>query len=125
MTPRRHATSTAPRHARSRCASAITVDAARVTESFPQREETCMESTTLEEQRQHIGRWLATAAVVALVVAGCSPKLEEGDVLEKNGDTFTIRLTKKIDEPIDKVWQGFQTPDRLEKYSEQYQQTKL
>jgi len=84
-----------------------------------------MESTTLEEPRQHIGRWLATAAVVALVVAGCSPKLEEGDVLEKNGDTFTIRLTKKIDEPIDKVWQGFQTPDRLEKYSEQYQQTKL
>ncbi len=84
-----------------------------------------MESTTLEEPRQHIGRWLATAAVVALVVAGCSPKLEEGDVLEKNGDTFTIRLTKKIDEPIDKVWQGFQTPERLEKYSEQYQQTKL
>ena len=84
-----------------------------------------MESTTLEEPRQHIGRWLATAAIVALVVAGCSPKLEEGDVLEKNGDTFTIRLTKKIDEPIDKVWQGFQTPDRLEKYSEQYQQTKL
>jgi len=84
-----------------------------------------MESTTLEEPRQRIGRWLATAAVVALVVAGCSPKLEEGDVLEKNGDTFTIRLTKKIEEPIDKVWQGFQTPERLEKYSEQYQQTKL
>jgi len=84
-----------------------------------------MESTTLEGTGRRIGRWLATAAVVALVVAGCSPKLEEGDVLEKNGDTFTIRLTKKIDEPIDKVWQGFQTPERLEKYSEQYQQTKL
>jgi len=67
----------------------------------------------------------AALGVVALVVAGCSPKLEEGDVLEKNGDTFTIRLTKKIDQPIDKVWQGFQTPERLEKYSEQYQQTKL
>jgi ligand-binding SRPBCC domain-containing protein len=84
-----------------------------------------MESMTLERTGRRIGRWLATAAVVALVVAGCSPKLEEGDVLEKNGDTFTIRLTKKIDEPIDKVWQGFQTPERLEKYSEQYQQTKL
>jgi len=84
-----------------------------------------MESTTLEGTGRRIGRWLATAAVVALVVAGCSPKLEEGDVLEKNGDTFTIRLTKKIEEPIDKVWQGFQTPERLEKYSEQYQQTKL
>ncbi len=84
-----------------------------------------MESTTLERTGRCIGRWLATAAVVALVVAGCSPKLEEGDVLEKNGDTFTIRLTKKIEEPIDKVWQGFQTPERLEKYSEQYQQTKL
>ncbi len=84
-----------------------------------------MESTTLEGTGRRIGRWLATAAVVALVVAGCSPKLEEGDVLEKNGDTFTIRLTKKVDEPIDKVWQGFQTPERLEKYSEQYQQTKL
>jgi len=84
-----------------------------------------MESTTLEGTGRCIGRWLATAAVVALVVAGCSPKLEEGDVLEKNGDTFTIRLTKKIEEPIDKVWQGFQTPERLEKYSEQYQQTKL
>ena len=67
----------------------------------------------------------AALGVLVLVVAGCSPKLEEGDVLEKNGDTFTIRLTKKIDQPIDKVWQGFQTPERLEKYSEQYQQTKL
>src|SRR6185369_2920749 len=84
-----------------------------------------MAYTTGERAPLRIGRWLATAAIVAIVVAGCSPKLEEGDVLEKNGDTFTIRLTKKIDEPIDKVWQGFQTPDRLEKYSEQYQQTKL
>jgi uncharacterized protein YndB with AHSA1/START domain len=72
-----------------------------------------------------MGRLLAATGVVALLVAGCSPKLEEGDLLEKNGDTFTIRLTKKIDQPIDKVWQGFQTPERLEKYSEQYQQTKL
>src|SRR2546425_11458414 len=68
---------------------------------------------------------LATVGILAVLALACSPKLEEGDVLEKNGDTFTIRLTKKIDEPIDKVWQGFQTPDRLEKYSEQYQQTKL
>src|SRR5689334_14661486 len=84
-----------------------------------------MAYTTRERAPLRIGRWLATTAIVAIVVAGCSPKLEEGDVLEKNGDTFTIRLTKKIDQPIDKVWQGFQTPDRLEKYSEQYQQTKL
>jgi len=84
-----------------------------------------MAYTTGERAPLRIGRWLATAAIVAIVVAGCSPKLEEGDVLEKNGDTFTIRLTKKIDQPIDKVWQGFQTPDRLEKYSEHYQQTKL
>jgi ligand-binding SRPBCC domain-containing protein len=83
-----------------------------------------MEST-LGSAGRRIGRLLAAAGVVALVVAACSPKLEEGDVLEKNGDTFTIRLTKKVDEPIDKVWQGFQTPERLEKYSEQYQQTKL
>ena len=68
---------------------------------------------------------LAIAGVIALCVAGCSPKLEEGEMLEKQGDTFTIRLTKKIDEPIDKVWEGFRTPERLEKYSEQYQQTKL
>jgi uncharacterized protein YndB with AHSA1/START domain len=59
------------------------------------------------------------------LVAGCSPKLEEGEVLEKNGDTFTIRLSKTIDEPIDRVWEGFQRPEQLEKYSEQYQQTKL
>lgn len=70
------------------------------------------------------------AACVALItatalVAGCSPKLEEGEVLEKNGDTFTIRLSKTIDEPIDRVWEGFQRPEQLEKYSEQYQQTKL
>ena len=69
--------------------------------------------------------WLVAAGVLAVVVAGCSPKLEEGEVLEKKGDTFTIRLTKTIDEPIDKVWQGFQQPESLEKYSEQYQQSKL
>ena len=68
---------------------------------------------------------LAMVAVLGVVALACSPKLEEGEVLEKNGDTFTIRLTKKIDEPLDKVWQAFQTPERLEKYSEQYQQTKL
>jgi hypothetical protein len=68
---------------------------------------------------------LATAGVLAVLALACSPKLEEGEVLEKNGDTFTIRLTKKIDEPIDKVWRSFQQPERLEKYSEQYQQTKL
>jgi hypothetical protein len=71
------------------------------------------------------GRLLSVFGILALVIAGCSPKLEEGDVLEKNGDTFTIRLTKQLDQPIDKVWQGFQAPERLEKYSEQYQQTKL
>jgi uncharacterized protein YndB with AHSA1/START domain len=84
-----------------------------------------MDRTTLERAVGCMGRLLAATSVVALLVAGCSPKLEEGDLLEKNGDTFTIRLTKKIDQPIDKVWQGFQTPERLEKYSEQYQQTKL
>lgn len=72
-----------------------------------------------------VTRLAVTLGVLALVIGGCSPKLEEGDLLEKNGDTFTIRLTKQIDQPIDKVWQGFQTPERLEKYSEQYQQTKL
>jgi uncharacterized protein YndB with AHSA1/START domain len=70
-------------------------------------------------------RWLAVLGVLALTVAACSPKLEEGEVLEKNGDTFTIRLTKKLDHPIDKVWQAFQQPQDLEKFSEQYQQTKL
>ena len=70
-------------------------------------------------------RWLAVLGVLALTVAACSPKLEEGEVLEKNGDTFTIRLTKKLDHPIDKVWTAFQSPEELEKYSEQYQQTKL
>lgn len=69
--------------------------------------------------------WLVAASVLAVLVAGCSPKLEEGEVLEKTGDTFTIRLSKTIDEPIDKVWESFQRPEELEKYSEQYQQTKL
>ena len=69
--------------------------------------------------------WLIAASVLAVLVAGCSPKLEEGEVLEKQGDTFTIRLEKKIDEPIDKVWQAFQRPEEIEKYSEQYQQSKL
>src|SRR5262249_3865118 len=69
--------------------------------------------------------WLVAAGVLAVLVAGCSPKLEEGEGLEKSGDTFTIRLTKTLDEPIDKVWQAFQQPEDLEKYSEQYQQTKL
>jgi uncharacterized protein YndB with AHSA1/START domain len=69
--------------------------------------------------------FLAGFIAVTVLLAGCSPKLEEGEVLEKNGDTFTIRLSKKIDEPIDRVWEGFQRPEQLEKYSEQYQQTKL
>jgi uncharacterized protein YndB with AHSA1/START domain len=55
--------------------------------------------------------WLVAASVLA--------------VLEKKGDTFTIRLEKKIDEPIDKVWDAFQRPEEIEKYSEQYQQSKL
>jgi hypothetical protein len=67
----------------------------------------------------------AIVSVLAVVLAGCSPKLEEGEMLEKNGDTFNIRLSKTINQPIDKVWQGFQMPEQLEKYSEQYQQTKL
>lgn len=69
--------------------------------------------------------WLVAASVLAVLVAGCSPKLEEGEVLEKTGDTFTIRLEKKIEEPIDKVWAAFQRPEDIEKYSEQYQQSKL
>jgi len=70
-------------------------------------------------------RMLVAVAVLAVLVAACSPKLEEGEVMEKSGDTFTIRLTKTVEEPIDKVWQAFATPENLEKYSEQYQQTKL
>ena len=69
--------------------------------------------------------WLIAMSVMAVFVAGCSPKLEEGEVLEKKDDTFTIRLQKTVDSPIDKVWQAFQRPEDLEKYSEQYQQTKL
>ena len=69
--------------------------------------------------------WLVAASVLAVLVAGCSPKLEEGEILDKKGDTFTIRLEKKIDEPIDKVWAAFQRPEEIEKYSEQYQQSKL
>ncbi len=70
-------------------------------------------------------RALAVLGVLALTLAACSPKLEEGEVLEKNGDTFTIRLSNKIPHPIDRVWEAFQQPQDLEKYSEQYQQTKL
>lgn len=69
--------------------------------------------------------WIVAASVLAVLVAGCSPKLEEGEVLEKKGDTFTIKLQKTLDEPIDKVWASFQRPEDLEKYSEQYQQSKL
>ncbi len=69
--------------------------------------------------------WIVAASVLAVLVAGCSPKLEEGEVLDKKGDTFTIRLEKTINEPLDKVWQAFQTPEQIEKYSEQYQQSKL
>jgi uncharacterized protein YndB with AHSA1/START domain len=69
--------------------------------------------------------WLVAVSVLAVLVVGCSPKLEQGEVLEKSGDTFTIRLSRTIDEPIDKVWKSFQRPEDLEKYSEQYQQTKL
>ncbi len=70
---------------------------------------------------------IATSAVAVVLVglAACSPKLEEGEVLEKVGDTFTIRLSKDIDIPIDKAWAGLQSPENLEKYSESYQQTKL
>lgn len=68
---------------------------------------------------------LAAMAVVALFAAACSPKLEEGEVLEKKGDTFTIQLSKKIDQPIDRVWESLLTPEKLENYAEQYQQTKL
>jgi hypothetical protein len=77
------------------------------------------------ERRYEMKKVLALAGVIVLFVVSCSPKLEEGEVLDKQGDTFTIRLTKKIDEPIERVWEAFQTPERLEKYSEQYQQTKL
>src|SRR5262249_52241077 len=80
---------------------------------------------TTESTGARSTRLLAILGVLALTLAACSPKLEEGEVLEKNGDTFTIRLTNKIAQPIDKVWQAFQSPERLEKYSEQYQQTKL
>ncbi len=69
--------------------------------------------------------WLIAATVLAVFVVACSPKLEEGEILEKKEDTFTIRLEKKVDAPIDKVWAAFQKPEDIEKYSEQYQQSKL
>jgi hypothetical protein len=86
---------------------------------------TAIRGATAIERRLPMKTLLAIVSVLALAVTACSPKLEEGEVLDKQGDTFTIRLSKKIDEPIDKVWAGFQQPERLEKYSEQYQQTKL
>jgi len=73
-------------------------------------------------------RTLIAASAVAVMLVGlaaCSPKLEEGEVLEKEGDTFTIRLSKTIPMSIDKAWAGLQSPENLEKYSESYQQTKL
>jgi uncharacterized membrane protein len=72
-----------------------------------------------------IKTWLVAASVLTVLVAGCSPKLEQGEILEKKDDTFTIRLEKKVDEPIDKVWAAFQRPEDIEKYSEQYQQSTL
>lgn len=81
--------------------------------------------TTMEPTVARMTRLLAVLGVLALTLAACSPKLEEGELLEKNGDTFTIRLTNKIAQPVDRVWLAFQSPDQLEKYSEQYQQTKL
>jgi uncharacterized protein YndB with AHSA1/START domain len=81
--------------------------------------------TTMQPTVARTTRLLAVLGVLALTLAACSPKLEEGEVLEKDGDTFTIRLTNKIAQPVDRVWQAFQSPERLEKYSEQYQQTKL
>ena len=70
---------------------------------------------------------LATAVVAVVLIgsASCSPKLEEGELLEKVGDTFTIRLSRTINVPIDKAWEGLQSPENLEKYSDAYQQTKL
>ena len=67
---------------------------------------------------------LATAAVAVVLIgsAACSPKLEEGELLEKVGDTFTIRLSRTINVPIDKAWEGLQSPENLEKYSDAYQQ---
>jgi len=68
---------------------------------------------------------VAAGIAAVLIAAGCAPKLEQDEVLEKKGDTFTIRLVKTIDEPMDKVWKALDTPEQLEKYAEQYQQTKL
>lgn len=84
-----------------------------------------MQGARMRRPRGVTVQLFAVTGVLALLLAGCSPKLEEGEMLEKNGDTFTIRLTKKVEQPIDKVWQAFQAPEQLEKYSEQYQQTKL
>lgn len=69
--------------------------------------------------------FVIVCTALTVIAVGCSPNLEEGEVLEKKGDTFTIRLAKKIDEPLERVWEGLQTPEQLERYSEQYQQTKL
>lgn len=68
---------------------------------------------------------VAAVAVGLIGLAACSPKLEEGEMLEKKGDTFTIRLSKTIDLPLDKAWAGLQSPENLEKHSDAYQQTKL
>ena len=51
-----------------------------------------MTITMMDSLPGRAARLLATLSVLALVMAGCSPKLEEGEMLEKNGDTFTIRL---------------------------------
>jgi hypothetical protein len=68
---------------------------------------------------------VSAIAVMLVGVAACSPKLEEGEVLDKQGDTFTIRLSKTINVPVEKAWKALEAPEQLEKYSESYQQTKL
>jgi len=90
-------------------------------------------------------KWLIVTAAVAVTtsLSGCDAIMGyfraqreatkwEGPVeeitfakLDKDGKVFDIELHSRVDAPIDKVWQALKEPEKLAKYSEQYQQTKL
>jgi len=67
-------------------------------------------------------------AVLALAVAfagcgGCT-RTEEGPVKEistesivKNGDTWKVNFTSKINAPVDKVWEAMTQPERMHEFS--------
>src|SRR5262245_65328681 len=67
-------------------------------------------------------------AVLALAVgfAGCGGcrRAEEGPVKEistesivKNGDTWKVNFTSKINAPVDKVWEAMSQPERMHEIS--------